>query len=159
MIWELSGAPAKSKDGLYLEQVQAAAENTGFPPQILYCIAEQETIDGERNKEWNAATVVSGDGGHGLCQLTSSYPANWADPEANAEYAVEGDPMFLRGAFKYWYRRGYRQRSLVKLAAATYNAGLGNVLRGHQNGNADEYDTDNYGQRLVDRLDALGYFG
>jgi hypothetical protein len=156
MIWGLSGAPARSRDGLYLSYVQAAAENTGFPPQVLYCIAEQETIEGQRAGLWNAATVVSPDGGHGLCQLTFSVPDNWSNPQANAEYAVEN---YLRGFFVYWYRRGYRGRDLVKLASATYNAGLSNVLAGHRNGNADEYDTNNYGQRMVQRLDDLGFFG
>ena len=157
MIWGLSGAPCDPSKP-YADAIEAAAEYTGFPPKWLYAIAWQETIVLQVAGVWNAATIVSGDGGHGLFQLTSSYPVNWQDPYTNAVYAVEGDPMFLRGAAKYWFGRGYRGRELVKLASATFNAGLKNVLAGHADGDADEWDTNKYGQRIVNSLDAIGFF-
>ena len=43
----------------------------------------------------------------------------------------------------------------MKAIAASYNAGLGNAIAGHANGNLDEYTTDNYGARALANYTSL----
>jgi hypothetical protein len=89
--------------------------------------------------------VMSGDGGHGLMQLTSSWPENWADPATNIEFAIVN---FILPDWRYWdqYLQG---DGLVRAIAASYNAGLGNAIAGHEQGNLDLYTTDNYAARAL----------
>lgn len=95
--------------------------------------------------------VESGDGGHGLMQLTSSYPDNWQDPATNIEYAIKN---FIIPAWQYWDQ--YLQADgLVRAIAASYNAGIGAAIEGHDKGNVDLYTTDNYGERALTNYTAL----
>ena len=94
----------------------------------------------------DAATVISDDGGHGLLQLTSSYPANWADPYANVLYAIDN---FLRSAETYWSAE-LQGNNLIRAIAAEYNAGRSQAIAGHEAGNVDLYTTNSYGQRALD---------
>ena len=96
--------------------------------------------------------VQSADGGHGLMQLTSSWPSDWADPQANFTYAVA---HFITPAWQYWADQGLVGENLVRAIAATYNAGLGNAIAGHRNGNVDELTTNNYGARALANYQAL----
>lgn len=131
----------------YAAAVTAAAVECDIPVALLYSIAWHESIQGEINGKWIAATVVSGDGGYGLCQLTSSWPDDWQDPQANARYACE---VYIAPAAEYWVNRVSAPDDLVKCIGATYNAGLGSAVAGHQQGNVDLYTTDNYGAAIVD---------
>jgi hypothetical protein len=152
-IWGLSGASVAS-GLLYAGAINGSAQRANFPPPLLYAICFIESIGGEYNDEWNAATVISADGGHGLGQLTASYPDNWSDPSANADYAVS---VFLVPAVNYWH--GNMQltgEALIKCVAATYNAGLGNAQLGFTDGNVDEYTTGHdYGRRCIAVYNAL----
>ena len=147
MKWGISGKPIPAALR-YAAPIQEAADDDDFPPLFAYAIAWRETISGEVNGLWpSAATVVSGDAGHGLFQLTSSYPGDWQDPKANALYAIQN---FLLPAQEYWYGlNGYTGPDLVKLCAAEFNAGRGNAERGHEEGNVDLYTTDNYGTGVL----------
>jgi hypothetical protein len=96
--------------------------------------------------------IVSGDGGHGLWQLTSSYPSDWADPEANCTYAVQN---FIVPAWEYWAGCGQTGEALVKCIAAEFNGGRGNAQAGFDEGNVDAYTTNNYGARAVANFQSL----
>jgi hypothetical protein len=153
MIFGISGAPIPATLP-YASNVTAACIQGDMPPCFVYAIAWRESISGELEGLWpNASTVVSTDNGHGLMQLTSSWPDNWAIPTANAEYAID---EFILPAIRYWH--GLQQFSgddLVRLVAATYNAGLGNAIKGHEAGNVDLYTTNNYAAGILANLKAL----
>jgi hypothetical protein len=144
MKYGVSGAPLP--DGLdYGEAVRAAASASDFAPCWLYAHAWQETIkiDG-----MDAAGALSGDGGHGLLQLTASYPSNWDDPQANASYAITN---FLEPAIAYWNGvRGIDGDALVKCVAAEYNAGRTNAIKGYEAGDVGKYTTHTAGVSYSD---------
>jgi|SRR6185312_6683470 len=94
---------------------------------------------------------ISGDGGRGVMQLTSSYPSNWQDPKANIRYAIK---HFLVPAMNEWSSE-LQGDDLVRAIAATYNAGLGNAQAGHKIGDIDAYTTNRYGERCLKRYQAL----
>lgn len=137
-----------STDLPYAYPITEAAISEDVPLALLYAIAWHETISGEVGGLWpSAALVVSDDGGHGLCQLTSSWPDDWQDPNANARYACD---QYIIPAAEYWSKQcGYSGETLVKCIAATYNAGLGNAVAGHAHGDVDLYTTDSYGEAVL----------
>lgn len=96
--------------------------------------------------------IVSGDGGHGLMQLTSSYPSNWADPYANFQYAVQN---YITPAWAFWVGEGLQGGDLVRAIAAEYNAGRGGAEEGHAEGDIGKYTTDHYDQRCLSNYLAL----
>lgn len=103
----------------------------------------------------NPATGLMPDGsnaGHGIMQLTSSWPSDWNTPDGNIRYAIT---QYLVPAYEAW--RGKLQGSdLVRAIAATYNAGYGNALRGHEEyGNVDQFTTNGYGSRALANYVAL----
>jgi hypothetical protein len=139
----------------YSAQVNGAAIECKFSPLVIYAVAWNETIEGEvSTNAWDAATVISGDGGHGLCQLTSSYPENWQDPRSNAIYAINN---FLQPAQDFWSAAPYQFTgdNLVRAMLAEYNAGRGNALAGHAAGNIDLYTTNKYAARGLDMYHKL----
>lgn len=114
-----------------------------FPPLVAYSVACRESIIGEMNGKWDAATVVSGDNGHGLFQLTSWFPQHWEDPQTNAIAAVRN--WFVPDML--WWRDqipGVQGDDLVRCIAASFNAGRGGAWNGHIAGDVDKYTTDNY---------------
>jgi hypothetical protein len=153
MIYGISGAPIPETLP-YASPVTAACLQDDMPPCLLYAIAWRESISGEVNGEWpNAALVVAGDGGHGLCQLTSSWPNDWANPIANVEYAIT---EFVQPAIHYWHGlQGYSGDTLVLLVAATYNEGLGAAEKYHASGDVDAGTTDEYGHGVLDNFTKL----
>lgn len=152
MRWGLAGGPIPQHLP-YAAQIQSACEDRNFSPLLAYAIAWRETIRGEVDGNWTAATVVSGDGGHGLFQLTSSYPPDWADPSANATYALD---RFLIPDATYWVTRtSIRGDDLVRCLAASFNAGLGGAWAGHEKGNVDLYTTDNYAADVLRQYQRL----
>jgi len=144
----LSGAEVSALKNKYAGYTNRAANSRNFSPPLLYAVAYRETIHGELVGLWpSALTVVSGDGGHGLFQLTSSYPAAWEDPLINALYAID---VFLKPAIDYWHGlQNYSGDDLVRLVAATFNAGLGGAEKGHAAGDVDKYTTDHYAAAVL----------
>lgn len=125
MIYGLSSAPVPASLP-YAGAVNAACLELQFPPCLAYGIANRETIRGERNGLWNAATIISSDGGHGLFQLTSYVPPGWNNPSVNAYAAVIG---WLRKDAQFWNAsHGFRDMTLAKAVAASFNAGRDAVL-------------------------------
>jgi hypothetical protein len=161
MRWGISGAPVP--DSLpYAAAVNAAAAETNFPPLFLYAIAYRESI---REYGDTAAGRMSdnGDGGYGLCQLTEPWdpgiqwpPADWDDPHTNAVLAVV---HYLQPAVDYWAGHGFLGEPLLKLAAATFNEGLGNAIAAHNAGNVDKFDTDDYGAGVLAIYETLVTYG
>lgn len=113
-------------------------ERHELSPVLLASIAAQES-----NFDPN---VVSDDAGHGLMQLTASWPEGWQDPETNIEYAAVN---FVRPAYDYWQGQGMLGDDLIRCTGASFNGGLGGAQAGHRRGNVDLYTTNNYGHRLV----------
>ncbi len=130
----------------YFAAINMAALDEACPTALAYAIAWHESIQGEANGKWTAATVVSGDGGHGLFQLTSSWPSDWIEPAANARFAMS---QFLIPAGEYWSALVTSRAARVKCIAATFNAGFGNAMAGHAEGNVDKYTTDGYGAAVL----------
>jgi hypothetical protein len=107
---------------------------------VLGGIAWQESIGGQVAGLWpDAATVVSGDGGRGLCQLTSSFPDDWTNPAVNATYALDA---FLLGAVQYWnVHVGLTGTDLLRAIAAEFNAGRSGAEQGHVEGDVGNHTT------------------
>lgn len=130
----------------YAQIINSVCEEENFPTPLAYAIAWRETIQGEVNGSWNAATVVSFDNGRGLFQLTYSAPSNWKDPRANCKYAID---YFLKDNFAMFARRGLEGDDLVKVTAAAFNAGAASAWNAHLAGNVDKVTTDNYGAAVL----------
>jgi hypothetical protein len=129
------------------EITQACAVPPSFSPLLAYAIKVNES--GENDPP----DVQSGDGGHGLFQLTSSYPDDWADPYANALYAVQ---YFLAPAETYWAdTMGLQGTDLVRAIAAEFNAGRGGAMQGHEEGDVDKFTTNHYAARALAHYEAL----
>jgi hypothetical protein len=138
--------------------IQYVGEDQQFPPCWLYAHAWQEMIRewgiGSADRMQNGADPETGllpDGstaGRGLFQLTSSFPVNWANPVANAKYAVKN---FLAPLIAQWLEKypGMNGEVLIKCVAASYNAGFEPAYAGHLEGNCDKYTTNNYGTRVL----------
>ncbi len=126
----------------YAAAINAAAVTEGVSPSLLYAIAYRETILGEHLGFWIASTIVSADGGHGLCQITSPpIPPTWDDPLTNATAAARD---FILPALALWSPH-FSGDALVKLVACSYNEGYGVALYWHGRGDADRGTTDHYG--------------
>lgn len=101
----------------------------GFSPALAYAVAWRETVRGEMNHEWTASTIVSSDGGHGVFQLTSSWPnPGWDNPETNTQYALH---HFLIPGMYYFAAKGMRDEALIRCIAAGFNAGDLTVWEDH----------------------------
>ena len=153
MIYGISGTAIP--DHLdYASPIQLACQKyPTFPPCLAYAIAWRETISGEKAGLWvSAATVLSDDGGHGLFQLTSSYPADWENVQINAEYALE---HFLVPGLQFFADRGLRGDNLVRCIAAGFNSGEEAAWENHLRGNVDLGTTDNYAQSVLSNYHRL----
>lgn len=153
MMYGISGTaiPAHLR---YAQPIQAGCQKyPTFPPCLAYAIAYRETIGGEINGLWvSAASVVSGDGGHGLFQLTSSYPSDWENVDANVSYALE---RFLVPAMAYFAERGMRGDGLVRCIAAGFNSGDETTWEDHLRGNVDLGTTNDYAEAVLTNFNRL----
>jgi len=137
----ISGAPLPSGFP-YAAIIAARCIPDSFFPCLVGAIKMNETGLGHGP---DTETIVSGDGGRGIMQLTSSYPSNWTNGAVNIGYAID---HFLIPAYQAW--RGELQGpDLIRAIAATYNAGLGNAQAGHREGDVDKYTTNRYGARAL----------
>jgi len=119
--------------------------NATQSPLLCYAIAYRETIVEFGS---GSAAVVSDDGGHGLFQLTASFPDNWQSAYVNACYAID---EFITPAEVFWAKE-VQGEDLVRCIAAEFNAGRSAALRGHEEGNVDAYTTNGYAEAV------LGYY-
>jgi hypothetical protein len=142
LLYDISGVsiPKLNPALPYATTIQAPCLEHGFPPCVAYAIAWRESISGEVHGSWNAATVLSGDGGHGLFQLTSEFPEGWDDEDINVRYALSN---FLIPDLHQFARRGLRGDDLVRLVAASFNAGATAAWEAHLTGNVDLATTGN----------------
>lgn len=147
MLYLISGEPIPAKL-IYSEYIQKACDERNFWPLFAYAVACRESIIGEMNGKWNARSVLSSDGGHGLFQLTSSWPNNWQDPYANACYAIDN---FLTPLTNQWREAvpGLEGDDLIRCVAASFNAGFGGAWSGHERGDVDLYTSNNYGAGVL----------
>jgi hypothetical protein len=136
MIYGISGAPIPAHLP-YASAIQAGCQAANFPPCVAYAIAWRETISGEVAGLWvpqDACTVLSGDGGHGLFQLTSSFPNDWTDAAANIRFALE---QFLLPGMAFFTGNGLVGDDLIRAIAAGFNSGNGTAWENHLLGNVD----------------------
>lgn len=137
----------------YAKAIQAAADTNNESAALMYGIAQRETIRGQRAGLWIASTVVSPDGGHGLFQLTSSYPSDWQQPQSNACYAAE---HFIAPARAFFVAKGLLGESLIRCIAAAFNAGLETAWAAHLDGDCDACTTGgDYGADVFTTYNAI----
>jgi hypothetical protein len=143
----VSGAPCPSAFP-YADIINTLAVEFNVSPCLVAALKFNETGLGHGPE---SEQVISFDGGHGLLQLTSSWPEDWQDPTANIRYAIE---QYIIPAWNYW--RNYVQGGdLVRGIAATYNSGLGGAEAGHAEGNFDLNTTNNYASRCFEAYHTL----
>jgi soluble lytic murein transglycosylase-like protein len=136
----------------WADHINAAAQAAGVPPCALAAIVERES-NGNPNAK-------SGDGGWGLCQITSGVDANGVytptgqhmlDPALNLEVAAK---CFLASGIKDCLLLRERHGDvmnrfsdeLLYFAFITYNAGFGTVQGAILNGDdPDRFSTNRYG--------------
>lgn len=150
MRWGIQGASLPTDKGLpYIDVVTAACAAVNFPPCFAYAVAWRETIRGQVGGKWDAATVVSGDGGHGLFQLTSYVPPGWNDPLTNAEAALKY--WLLPNTNSFYDHFNLSGDNLVKAAADAFNRGYGAVSRSLSNGQDPDVGSANgdYGSDVL----------
>jgi len=125
----------------FASEFNTVGQFTGVSPVLLAAHAYVETLCVLPADE--ARTYLSYDSGHGLMQLTSSFPSLWQDAATNIGYAAN---QFIIPALEQWYHDyQYTGDTLVRCEAATYNAGLSAALRGHFQGNVGMYTTTSDG--------------
>lgn len=134
MIYGISGAPIPNRNPSlpYAGIIQTVAEQKNFPPCLAYAIAWRETISVEVSgwleltygKNISARNVISPDEGHGVFQLTSSWPLEWDDPFTNTAYAIS---HFMQPALHYFAGRTFKGDLLVQLVADAFNEGTARV--------------------------------
>ena len=152
MLYDISGVSIP-KTLPYAAVIQAPCLELGFPPCLAYAIAWRESISGEVSGSWNACTVLSGDGGHGLFQLTSSFPDGWEDEDVNIRYALN---TFLIPSLHQFFRRGLVGDALVRLVAAAFNAGETAAWEAHLAGDCDIATTgNNYASSILSTFHRL----
>jgi hypothetical protein len=136
----ISGGPVPAARE-YATLFDAIAGELDISPLVLCAIRQNETSEGD------PPNVVSDDGGHGIMQLTSSWPPDWADPEANIAYAAQ---RFVAPQWAAWVEAtGLQGDGLIRAIAAGYNAGYETALRAHTRGDVDAVTTDRYGERAL----------
>jgi hypothetical protein len=138
----------------YETLVMEAAEDFDIQPSVIGGVGSRESLWGLiLNPRGPAGT---GDGGHGrgLMQIDDgahefARTGNWQNPKANIRYGCD----LLADNRAVLKREGLTGRQLLKATLASYNAGLGAVLRALDRGiNVDSVTTgDDYGKDVLDR--------
>lgn len=125
----------------FAEAFNQVGQYAGVSPCLLAAHGYVETLEVLPPEE--ARTYLSYDGGHGIMQLTSSFPTDWQTVVSNLVWAAN---QFIIPALETWYHDyGYTGDTLVRCEAATFNAGLNAALRGHFQGNVGMYTTTSEG--------------
>lgn len=159
MRWKISGLPLPVGFP-FRNEITEACDRVDAPPCLVGAIKLNET-----GMSTNAAELQDGcvpgtekmpdgsDAGHGIFQLSSSWPSDWNNPLANAVYAVR---VFIVPAITFWYSaHGYTGDDLVRCVAASYNAGISAAWVGHLEGSVDAFTTDDYAQRCLAHFQML----
>ena len=147
----ISGAPCPNALP-YAQIINSLCIARNFFPCLVGAIKMNETGLGQGPTTEND---ISADGGHGIMQLTSSFPSDWADPTANITYAIDRFllPNYLVLSVEPYSFQG---DDLVRAVAAAYNEGLGTAEEDHDKyGNVDYGTTNDYGARALAHYTAL----
>lgn len=134
----------------YADIVKQVAQEQSIDPLLLVALVERED-------PWWDPNIVSGDGGHGLTQITSDRAwiasADWADPYTNLTRGAQmlGDELsFFLGKFPDDPELGTRY------ALAAYNRGRTRVWQTAQAlGDPDTGTTNNYASGVWNKYQAL----
>ncbi len=144
--------PAKPAIDRYRDLINRYAKAASVPACALAAIVERES--------GGNAGAISGDGGYGLCQITSGVDAhgvftqtgaNMLDPASNLETAAR---FFLAPAIaqctalrsRYATQMNAISPEIVFFAFCAYNAGFGSVQAAvHGGANPDDRTTNHYG--------------
>lgn len=136
----------------YKAIIESACAVDNLPPCLVGAIKMNETGLGFGP---HTEQDISRDGGHGIMQLTSSYPSDWRDPAANIGYAIA---HFILPDWEAWTTSPYLLTgdNLVRAVAAAYNDGLGTAERDHAfYGNVDRSTTNHYAARALAHYQSL----
>lgn len=155
----ISGAELASKHE-YAAIVNQLAIGAGVAPLLVYAIRLNETSEGfppdglQGGADPKTGLMPDGsNAGHGVMQLTSSWPSDWEDPAANIGYAIE---HFIAPAWKDWVGIfAIKGDDLIRCIAASYNAGFDAARKAHIAGDVDAVTTDRYGDRALEHFHAL----
>ena len=135
----------------YAVQVSVAAIARNFSRTVAYAIAWRETLCDQAVTD--PANFIAGDGGYGICQLTAPFegewpPPNWNDPQTNVGYAID---HYLKPNLLWIVNTDTTLvgEPLVKVLAASYNAGLTAAWSAHLAGDVDASDTNDYGAGVL----------
>jgi membrane-bound lytic murein transglycosylase MltF len=134
----------------YAEIVRQVAREQGRDPLLLAALVDRED-------PWWDPNIVSGDGGHGLGQITSDTAwiasAAWWDPYTNLTKAAE-----MLGVELDFFRSKFPDDPTLatQYALAAYNRGRTKVWAGAQRGEPpDTGTTDNYATGVWSIYDRL----
>jgi soluble lytic murein transglycosylase-like protein len=116
-----------AKKEIFKLVIPSAAQPYG---DIILQVAEEQAIDPllivaivQREDPWWDPYIVSGDGGHGLMQITSDRAwiasSNWSDPYTNMTKGVQ----MLKENLAYFARKGLVGSDQLRAALAAYNHG------------------------------------
>src|ERR1700676_3052262 len=142
----------------YKDAIDQACVLFEFSPVLAGAVAWRETLEiaawiGTAYPGKTPLTVVTGDGGHGLFQLTSEVPLNWENPFVNAQVAVRD---YLAKDLEHWHAKyGLEGEDLVRATAASFNAGWDQAEKWHLQGDVDLYTTHRYGVGVLVNYRAL----
>lgn len=159
MIDDIAGklVPARHE---YAESVNELSAAANVPPCLVYAIRLNETSEGdpptvlEDGANPDTGLLPNGDNaGHGIMQLTSSWPSDWANPSSNIEYAIA---HFIKPDLEQAViDTGLQGDGLIRFVGAAYNSGYGAALRNHNLGDVDLGDTNRYGDRVLKHFNDL----
>jgi soluble lytic murein transglycosylase-like protein len=138
----------------YEALIMKAAEDFNFQPSVIGGVGSRESF-------WGLILTPkgptgTGDGGHGrgLMQIDDRFhvfarTGNWKDPEANIRFGCD----LLADNRAVLKREGLTGRGLLRATLASYNGGLGAVLRALDQGvDVDSVTTGrDYGKDVLDR--------
>lgn len=144
----IDGGPLASRHE-YAAIVNGLSLGFNVSPLLVYAIRLNETSEGD------PPDILSNDGGHGIMQLTSSYPSNWTDPTANISYAIA---HFIEPDWQSWKEAdpSLAGDDLIRCIAVGYNAGFGTALAAHRAGDVDRVSySGHYGVDAVRNYHAL----
>jgi hypothetical protein len=152
---ELIGQLNEIQSHSYEPLIQEAAEDFGLQPSVIGGVGSRESFWGIILRPRGAAGVGDRGHGRGLMQIDDRFhqfakTGLWQNPRENIQFGCE-----LLADNRELLRRqtGLTGRNLLRATLASYNAGLGGVLRAiNQGSNVDSVTTGaDYSKDVLDR--------
>lgn len=138
------------------DPMRKAAFVTGFPLSFVCAIASRETncrneLGDYRDGEHHGVGVMQIDIQHPIARTMRDNGEWRTNPAPLIDYGcgiLEGNIASCRFGLTYLQK--------LKIAAAGYNCGFMNALKGHEEGDCDRYTTGgDYGEDVISRMEAF----